>query len=180
VNTGLILAAGAGRRFGPDSKLLADLDGQPLIEHAVQAATEALDRVVVVLGARADEIRARAELGAAEVTVCEDWDEGQAASLRHGLALLDGEPKVLVLLGDQPDVSAETIRRMAAEPAGSRASHGGVPGHPVVLDQDLAARARVLRGDQGLRDLVDWRMVEVGPSTTRDVDTPADLDAIRP
>ena len=57
------------------------LDGRPLIEHAL-AALSGLDRVVVVLGARADEIRAGADLARAEVVVCADWAEGMSASLR--------------------------------------------------------------------------------------------------
>src|SRR5918997_1615678 len=60
---GLVLAAGAARRFG-GPKQLAELDGRPLLEHAL-AALSGLDRIVVVLGARADEIRAGADLGAA-------------------------------------------------------------------------------------------------------------------
>ena len=175
---GLILAAGAGRRFGPEPKLLADLQGRPVLEHVVASATAALDRVVVVLGAHADEIRAAVDFGAAEVSVAPDWDEGQAASLRHGLQRLDRERKVLVLLGDQPLVTANLITRMAAEPPGSRAAHDGVPGHPAVLGPKLMQQARDLEGDRGLRDLVDWRLVEAG-ARSRDLDTPQDLEALR-
>jgi molybdenum cofactor cytidylyltransferase len=175
---GLVLAAGAGRRFGPEPKLLADLGGRPVIEHVVAAATAALDRVVVVLGARADEIRAAADLTGAEVVVAGDWSEGQAASLRRGLEHLAGEERVLVLLGDQPLVTPALVTRMAGEPPGSRAAHGGVPGHPAVLGPDLMAQARALRGDRGLRDLVDWRLVEAG-APVRDLDTQDDLEALR-
>ena len=177
---GLVLAAGAGRRFGDDAKLLADLNGRPVVEHAVRAATAALDRVVVVLGARADEVLARADLTGAEVTVCPDWADGQAASLRHGLRHAVGCDRVLVLLADQPLVSPALITRMAAEPPGSRAAHGGVPGHPAVLGPDEIAAATDLRGDRGLKDLVRWRRVETGdPAAARDIDTPDDLEAIR-
>ena len=176
--SGLVLAAGAGTRYGPEPKLLADLHGRPVLEHVVAAAVAALDRVVVVLGAHADAIRARADLRGAEVTVAEDWAEGQAASLRHGLALLAGEERVLVLLGDQPLVTPDVIRRLAAEPPGSRAAHDGRPGHPAVLGPELVASALALRGDAGLRDVVDWRLVEVGVPV-RDLDTPDDLEALR-
>jgi len=87
---------------------------------------------------------------------------------------------VLVLLGDQPLVTSRVIQWLACEPAGSRASYHGAPGHPVVLGPRLVAEALELRGDQGLRDLVRWRMVEVGHlASDRDVDTPEDLEAIR-
>jgi CTP:molybdopterin cytidylyltransferase MocA len=178
LTAGLILAAGAGRRFGPEPKLLADLHGRPVLEHVVAAATAALDRVVVVLGAHADEIRGAVDVGSAEVTVAEDWADGQAASLNHGLALLGDDEKILVLLGDQPLVSPDVITRMAAEPPGSRAAHRGAPGHPAVLGPDLMARAETLTGDRGLRDLVDWRLVEVG-APAHDLDTPDDLEALR-
>ena len=178
----LVLAAGAGSRFGDDPKLLADLDGTPVLEHVVRNATAAehVHRVVVVLGAHAGEIRRRVDLQGAEVVTCSDWADGQSASLRCGLQATGADRKVLVLLGDQPLVTARVIEWLACEPAGSRASYRGAPGHPVVLGPRLIAEALELRGDHGLRDLVRWRMVEVGHlASDRDVDTPEDLEAIR-
>jgi CTP:molybdopterin cytidylyltransferase MocA len=66
VIAGLVLAAGAGRRFGPDSKLLADLHGRPLLEYAIRAqcAVPELERVVVVLGAHASAVIERVDLHA--------------------------------------------------------------------------------------------------------------------
>ena len=177
---GVVLAAGAGRRFGDAPKQLALLDGRPLIEHVVAAATSVLEEVVVVLGARADEIRSGARLEPARVTVCQDWADGQAASLRHGLEAVEDADKVVVLLGDQPLVSPALVARMAAEPPGSRAAHAGVPGHPAVLGPAEIAKARSATGDQGLRDLVAWRLVETGdPAAATDIDTPDDLEAVR-
>jgi molybdenum cofactor cytidylyltransferase len=179
----LILAAGGGTRFGDDPKLLADLDGEPVLQHVVRnaAAAEHVHRIVVVLGAHAGEIRQRVDFGAAEVVECEDWEQGQSASLRCGLeALGPGARKVVVLLGDQPLVTPRAIEWLTCEPAGSRASYHGAPGHPVVLGPRLIDEAKALEGDQGLRDLVRWRMVEVGHlASDRDVDTPDDLEAIR-
>jgi CTP:molybdopterin cytidylyltransferase MocA len=174
---GLILAAGAGTRFGGESKLLADLNGKPVLDHVIAAATAVLPRVVVVLGARAEEIRAAADFRKAEVVVAHDWEEGQAASLRAGLAALEGAQKVVVMLGDQPLLSPGIIARIAAAPPGSRAAHEGVPSHPVVLGPEQIAAARVLTGDRGLRD-AGWKLVEVGVPL-RDIDTPEDLEAIR-
>ncbi len=85
---GLVLAAGAGRRFG-GRKQLAELDGRPLLEHAVQAMTAApVGRVVVVLGVLVEEVTATVDLHGAEPFTCARWDEGQAASLACGLAEL--------------------------------------------------------------------------------------------
>ena len=180
MTAGLILAAGAGRRFGEAPKLLADVGGRPVVQHAIDAAVEAavFERLVVVLGAHAGEVHAAIDLRGAEAVVCPGWDEGQSASLRCGLEHLAGAVRVLVLLGDQPLVTADVVRRMSAEPPGSRAAHDGVPGHPAVLGPELVASALALRGDAGLRDVVDWRLVEVG-APVRDLDTPEDLEALR-
>ena len=130
---GLVLAAGAGTRFGERSKLLAELDGRPLLEHAVaaQCAVVQLERVAVVLGAAADEILERVDFMRAETVVCSDWSEGQSASLRCGIEFLTreaGVSRVVVTLGDQPRVSAELIERFVGEPPGTRAVYGGVDG----------------------------------------------------
>jgi len=178
---GLILAAGAGTRFGPEPKQLADLAGQPVLERVVgnACAVPALERIVVVLGAHADEIRARVDFMDAEPVVCPDWREGQAASLRTGLRALDGARKVVVLLGDQPLVTPQVIARFVDEPVGSRAAYDGVPGHPASLGPRLIREALTLTGDRGLRD-ARWRLVECGRlASGRDIDTPDDLEAIR-
>ena len=113
---GLVLAAGAGARFGSEAKQLADLDGRPLVEWAVRAqcAVPELERVVVVLGARAPEVLAGVDFGRAEPVVCDDWEAGQAASLRYGLNALAGAAKVIVTLGDAPLIENERGQRRNA------------------------------------------------------------------
>jgi CTP:molybdopterin cytidylyltransferase MocA len=191
---GLILAAGAGTRFGDQPKLLAELDGRPLLEHAIraQSAVRALDRIVVVLGAFAEEVRlgggllgARPGLGVefldAEPVLCADWREGQAASLRCGAEALAGARKVLVTLGDEPLLTPPVIAHFLDEPPGTRASYDGRPGHPVVLGPTELDQIATLTGDRGARGLIrDWRLVECGHlCPSRDVDTVSDLEAIR-
>jgi molybdenum cofactor cytidylyltransferase len=180
---GLILAAGDGTRFGAESKLLADLGGRPLLQWAVdaQGAVAELSRVVVVLGARAGEIGERVQFGRAETVVCADWAAGQAASLRCGLAALEGAEKVVVTLGDAPLVTAAVIARFAGEPPRTRATYDGRPGHPVVLGPAEMATLMSLTGDRGARDLLrGGPVIEVGHICSgRDVDTPDDLEEIR-
>jgi molybdenum cofactor cytidylyltransferase len=177
---GLVLAAGEARRFG-GPKQLAALDGRPLIEHALAALAD-LDRVVVVLGARAEEIRAGADLGAAEVVVCDDWAEGMSASLRAGLAALRGTGEVVILLADQPFIRAAVVARVRASagPA-ARAVYHGEPGHPVVVRRPLLDRAGELRGDAGFRDLLAGAAeVECSDlADPRDIDTRDDLEVVR-
>ncbi|MGH2874418.1 MAG: nucleotidyltransferase family protein [Solirubrobacteraceae bacterium] len=179
---GLVLAAGAGTRFGQRPKQLADLHGWPVLEWAVRAACAAtsLRRVVVVLGADADEIRAGVDLGRADAVVCERWAAGQSASLRTGLEALAGAERVLVMLGDAPLVTPEAIELIAAGPPRSRAVYGGQPGHPVLLGPDEIAAATALAGDRGARGLLrGGALIEVGHLCSgRDVDTLKDLEEI--
>jgi molybdenum cofactor cytidylyltransferase len=183
VIAGLILAAGEGARFGPEPKLLAELDGRPLLDHAVRAqcAVPALERIVVVLGAHADRVLARVDFACAEPVVCDGWREGQAASLRFGVECLSDADKVIVTLGDEPLTTPQVIARFVDERAPARATYAGVPGHPVSLDRKRLAAIGTLSGDRGARDLLAGaRMIECGHlSCGRDVDTPEDLEAIR-
>jgi CTP:molybdopterin cytidylyltransferase MocA len=185
------LAAGGSRRFG-SPKQLADLEGVPLLQHAVDAmrGVAAIDAIRVVLGAHALEVRDAVDLGDAEPVVCDGWREGMAASLRCGVAALEGADWVVVTLGDQPRVGADVIaavveRAKGARPgtAAVRALYDGTPGHPVALGRDLQEQVGELRGDVGARVLLDQsvvRTIEVGRlASPADVDTPDELEALR-
>jgi CTP:molybdopterin cytidylyltransferase MocA len=175
----LILAAGEGRRFG-GIKQLAELDGRPLLSYALDAVA-AISPRVVVLGHAADEILAAVDLQGAQPVVCADWAEGQSASLRCGLAALDADA-VLVVLGDQPGITAAAIDAVVAAAGAEdavRATYDGVPSHPVLLRRPLLERAGELRGDVGFRDLLRnarVREVEVGHlADPADIDTREEL-----
>jgi len=181
---GLVLAAGEGSRFG-GPKQLAELDGRPLLEHAL-VAMSGLDRVVVVLGAHADEVRARVNFGRAEPVLCEDWASGQAASLRTGLVALGDVEAAVVTLGDQPRITPEVIAFAISNFDGSRpvrATYEGRPGHPVVLPAGIIPKVMELEGDQGARLLLEEEdVLEVDAShlaSAADVDTPDDLEVLR-
>jgi molybdenum cofactor cytidylyltransferase len=183
---GLILAAGAGTRFGDRPKQLAELEGRPLLDHAIaaQCAVAELQRVVVVLGAYAEQILARVELMRAEPVICERWEDGQSLSLRCGIEHLSAEAhvnKVIVTLGDQPRMRPELIARFVDEPPATRAVYDGRPGHPVVLGPVQMRLIGNLHGDRGARTLLQGgKTIECGNLRSgRDVDTPEDLEAIR-
>jgi len=185
---GLVLAAGGSRRFGGVPKQLAPLDGVPLLEHALRAVAAAPDvePVLVALGAHAEQILAAVDLQGAEPLLIPDWAEGQAAALRAGVAALAPRADaVLVTLGDQPRVSAAAIARVVAAWDGTapavRATFGGRPGHPVLLERALFPAVAELRGDTGARELLRAGVVEVAcdADAVLDVDTPADLVALR-
>jgi len=185
---GLVLAAGAGRRFG-GRKLIAELDGRPLLDHAIEAmlAVPAVERVVVVLGADADEVAAAADLEGTEAVVCDHWREGMAASLRAGVAALDDASAAVVILGDQPFVTPQVIAaivdHVAAPEAATRATYDGRPGHPVLIKRLLFEAVASLRGDTGARELLaaaGARELECGQlCRPDDIDTLADLESAR-
>jgi nicotine blue oxidoreductase len=134
-----VLAAGEGRRFG-GPKQLALLDGRPLIEHAL-AALSGLDHVVVVLGARAEEIRARRTSGAPRSWSARDWADGMSASLRHGLSALAGAEEVVITLADQPFITQPSSRACGAVPGpAARGVYDGAPGIPSSSRRPLLAR----------------------------------------
>ena len=182
-----MLAAGAGTRFGT-TKQLADLDGRPLLEYAIRALVASpVERVVVVLGAGADQVTAGVDAHGAKLILCDRWEEGQSASLACGLAELSDCEAVVITLGDQPRMSSEAIRRVVAARGdgvdAARATYDGLPGHPVLLESHLFARMRDVSGDHGARNLLlSVHTVEVPCDDLgggEDVDTPAQLDALR-
>ena len=184
---GLLLAAGAGRRMG-GPKALVELDGEALVQRGIRLLRDGgCAPVVVVLGAAADEVRPLCD--GAQVVVAPDWDSGMAASLRAGLAALDGEACVVALV-DQPGVTPEVVHRLrSAHEAGAPAavaSYDGHPRNPVLLDRSVwSAVAATATGDEGARGWLRAHpglVVEVDCSdagSPRDLDTPQDLDAHR-
>jgi CTP:molybdopterin cytidylyltransferase MocA len=183
---GLVLAAGAATRFG-EPKQLAELDGGPMLEHALRAMAAApVGRVVVVLGSCASEIISSVNLHGADPVVCSRWEEGQSASLACGLSELADCEAVVVTLGDQPRMSTEAIRRVIEARNGAsavRATYAGEPGHPVLLERDLFEALRDVSGDKGARNLLlstnvlDVPCDDLGGG--EDVDTRSELDALR-
>jgi CTP:molybdopterin cytidylyltransferase MocA len=186
----VVLAAGGASRFG-SAKQLAELDGVPLLEHAIRAveAVPAIERVVVVLGARADEIRAGVDFGGAEVVVCKDWATGQAASLRCGIAAVRDADAVVLTLGDMPRVTPQVIARfadLAAEHGALTRARGvfdGAPGHPVALGSAYFEDVAQLQGDVGAREVlkrIGAYPIEVGHLCSGiDIDTPEALEDLR-
>ena len=184
--TGLLLAAGAGRRMGTPKALVRDADGTSWMLRSVAGLRDGgCHRVLVVLGASAHEAGAMlegVEVGEVEVVVAENWDEGMGASLRAGLtALMDGgEEAALVSLVDLPDVGPEVVRRLLDRAVTAktltRATYDGAPGHPVVLGRDhWAGVIDSATGDQGARTYLSRHEVE--PVECGDLASGRDVDA---
>jgi molybdenum cofactor cytidylyltransferase len=159
VVVGLVLAAGAGTRFGEEVKQLAPFRGRPLVTWPIAALREGgVEDVVVVLGAHADAVAAAVD---ADTVVVEDWPDGLSASLRAGVAAAAerGAEAVMVVLGDQPLLSPAAIAKVlsARDPDTSiaiRATYDGRPGHPTLIESTMFPAITELHGDTGARDLL--------------------------
>lgn len=184
MTAGLLLAAGAGSRMGRPKALVRDPDGTSWLQRSLDVLRDAgCDRLLVVLGAAADEARALVP-DDVRVVVADDWATGMAASLSTGLAALqhdDGEV-ALVMLVDLPDVGADACRRVLGAADGdtslARATYDGRPGHPVLMGRDhWFPAAAMIEGDAGAKGYLREHGcvgVECGDlATGRDVDTRA-------
>jgi molybdenum cofactor cytidylyltransferase len=185
--TGLVLGAGGSTRLGQPKQLLPFGDGT-LLGHVVGVARSAgFDQLIVAIGGAADEVREQVDLDGAEVVVNDAYGEGCSSSIAAALGAVDERADTLVLmLGDQPGVSAATVRTLVAE-------RGDAPlaicryedgrGHPIAFGREVFADLAGLHGDKGVWRLLDERadgVVEVpiaGPIPL-DVDTPEDYAAV--
>lgn len=182
---GLLLAAGAGRRYGGPKALAVLADGTPFLRRAVTALREGGCRpVTVVLGAGAEQARALA--AGADVVVNRGWAVGMGSSLVVGLAALPAEAEAaLVLLVDTPGVGAAAISRLVAVSTPDAvvvATYSGRRGHPVLIGRrHWAEVARLAVGDVGARPFLRAHPELVSEvacedvASPEDVDTPADL-----
>jgi CTP:molybdopterin cytidylyltransferase MocA len=181
----LLLAAGGGRRLGLGPKALLPYRGRPLLEHAVAVLRDGgCERVLVVLGAQADGVAARARLDGCALVRNPDWESGVGSSLRVGLAALPPDaPAALVALVDTPGVGPAAVARMlTAHQRGARlaaAAYGGRRAHPVLIGAGYwAEAARGAVGDAGARALLAahadvLELVECGDvARPDDIDTP--------
>ncbi len=173
VTAGLVLAAGAGRRFG-GPKAPAVVDGERLVDRAVRVLRDGgCDPVVVVLGAWVGHVPD------ADVLDNKEWPTGMGSSLRMGLAHLaerEDVDRVVTTLVDLPGLTAAAVARLLACPTElGVATYDGERRHPVLIGRrHWAGAAAAAVGDQGARRYLadnDVTTVEVG-----DIACGCDLD----
>jgi len=187
----IVLAAGRSTRMGSANKLLADVDGLPVVAHVVDAiAAAGLPPPVVVLGHMADAVRAALGGRAAIYVAAPDFAEGMSRSLRAGLAAAPAAWRgAIVALGDMPAVDPATYAALVATlldyiPAVVPTWHGR-RGNPVGWARTHWPRLAAVSGDAGGKALLsdlDHLVVEVAvddPGILADVDTPEALAALR-
>lgn len=182
----IVLAAGRAQRFGA-CKQLVQLNGKPLLQHALDALRASnVDDIIVVLGAHADEIKREIHFERERVIVNADYADGMSTSIQAGLRAIDADA-ALIVLGDQPFVSPRTIDLLIDEHRRTRAgfvipTHEGRRGNPVLVDRSLFAELMKLRGDVGCRAIfADYAAAIVSIETDdrgilTDIDTPDDLN----
>lgn len=185
--TGLVLGAGGSSRLGRPKQLLP-YAGSTLLGHTVGVARECgLDQLVVVVGSAAAEVRAAVDLSGADVVVNDAYGTGCASSIAAALGVVDEAADLLVLLlGDQPGVTAATVRALVA-------GRGDAPlavcryddgrGHPIAFARSMFGELAGLHGDKGVWRLLDRggdAVAEVGipGPVPLDVDTRADYEAV--
>jgi CTP:molybdopterin cytidylyltransferase MocA len=190
VITGVVLAAGEGRRFG-GIKQLVHFDGKPLAQHAIDAlAAAGVEELLVVTGHEADSVERALVLPAQGRFVRNPaYRDGQAASLAAALHEIAGHSEAtVVLMADQPGITADDVAVLIERFRGTRKQivrlrFADGPG-PALLSREIYAEAGHLHGDVGARVLMashpEWiEEVEIGRNAPRDIDVPGDLEAGR-
>ena len=184
--TGLVLAAGGSRRLGRPKQLLR-YGETTLLGHVLDVARGCrFDQLLCVLGAGADGVRLAVDLDRVQVVENPGFGTGCSSSIAVALAAVDPRCELLVLmLGDQPGVSAETVTAL-------RAGRGDAPlaacayadgrGHPLAFSRAVFGELAVLHGDRGVWRLLDRRTdvadVAMPGRIPRDVDTWEDYGAV--
>ncbi len=185
--TGLVLAAGGSQRLGAPKQLLP-YNGRTLLDHVLGTARACrFDQLLCVLGGSADEIRARVDLTGAETVENRHFGEGCSSSIAAALTAVDPRADVLLLLlGDQPGVTAGTVASLLSgrgeAPLAASAYEDG-RGHPLAFARSTFAELSQLHGDKGVWKLLDRLAdvvidVPVLGSVPRDVDTDEDYRAV--
>ncbi len=185
----IVLAAGRSSRMQGENKLLADLHGQPLLAHTLDAIGAAGLPALVVVGNMAAEMRAVVGDRAA-IVEAPDFTEGLSRSLRAGISAAPADWRAAIIcLGDMPQVTPAVLTALAAAAREPQAivvpTVDGKRGNPVLWPRAHFPRLAALEGDVGgkalLAELADHvTEVEVGTDAIlADIDTPEALDAAR-
>ena len=185
--TGLVLAAGGSRRLGQPKQLLP-FGSETLLDHVLSVARGCpFDQLLCVIGGGGTEVREQVDFSGVQVVENQGFGSGCSSSIAAAVRAIDGRADVLVLmLGDQPGVSAPTVEALLA---GRRAAPMAVcaytdgRGHPLAFDRELFAELAQLHGDKAVWKLMD-RLgdqvadVPIEEPVPRDIDTWEDYHAV--
>jgi len=185
----IVLAAGESRRFGA-TKLLAQLDGKSLLEHALSAAQSACPgNVCLVVGHESQDIAHEASSRADLVVENSDYRSGVGSSIACGVsACQPNADAVVVMLADQPTIEASHVHALIDAWSGEAdeivlSTHAGIQAPPTLFGKRAFGKLSALSGDHGARSVV-----ESGHYTIRtvafaepaiDIDTEGDLQRLK-
>lgn len=186
--TGILLAAGRGRRFdasGSENKLLQPLaDGKTVAAGSAGHMLQVMPEVVAVVGPDSALLARQLSTLGCRLEICPDAELGMAASLTHGLRASSGSAGWIIALADMPYVQPDTLRALLrALQSGAEIAvpvYLGRRGNPVAFSRKYLPQLLALSGDQGARRLLqEMAVTEVAVDDSgihRDIDVRADLD----
>lgn len=188
----VVLAAGSSSRLGAPKQLVRD-GSETLLERSARVAAESgADSVIVVLGARAEQLQQLASLKKVIVTINQEWAEGMASSIRAGVQAalnLSRKPSGILLMScDQPAVTPFHLQTLLARSVLSDGAvatvaslYAGIAGIPAVFPFGRIAELLSLRGEKGARSLLRDSslppLLVPLPGGEVDIDTTQDLEA---
>lgn len=179
---GVVLAGGAGRRFGMP-KALARIGGVSLLSQAVETLRAArCAPIIVVLGARADDVRQQVVLDEVRVVVNDAWAEGMSTSFRTGLRACEECAAAVVAVVDQPGMTPAAVRRLIDEWMSSDrpvavSAYGGAWRNPVLFAAEVFAEvAEAVEGDVGAKPWLQSNPGKVLTVEVGDIADPTDID----
>jgi molybdenum cofactor cytidylyltransferase len=189
----IVLAAGASRRFGEENKLLALVDGRPLVARVVNALSiGGVTDIVVVTGHDRVNVEAALRGRPARIVRNEDWQTGMGSSIAAGAAALDpGATGAFVVPGDMALLSPQLVAALISAFVANRhdrivypATQAGEQRNPVLWPRRHFGALLSLPPEKGAKALLqlvasDCVAVVADDAALSDVDTPADLEAAR-
>jgi len=182
---GILLAAGASRRFGADKLTHILPDGNLVAVRACRNLLAGTDGVLAVVRPGSEELTALLQAEGAEVRICTDAERGMGASLVFGIRARPDAAGWLIALADMPWIEPATISKVAntlrsgatiAAPCWQ-----GRRGHPVGFSRNLGPELVALSGDEGAKTVIQahldqLRLVDCDDAgVLRDIDKPEDL-----
>jgi len=180
----VILSAGESSRMGRPKALLP-IDGQTFIERIVAALKQGgLERIIVVLGFNAEEMRHKIDHLPVEIAVNPDYKQGQLSSLQTAIRYLESDQNcdgMMVHLVDHPYIDAKLVREMLRRVNEAKNSivvprHQGKRGHPVIFSRALFAELLSAPMDEGAKAVVNEHRDETLEIDTDDVGITLDID----
>lgn len=188
----IVLAAGKSTRMHGQNKLLAKVDGQPMVRRVVEAALSSqVDEVIVVLGHEHAKVRAALSDLPCRFVVNKNYEEGQSSSVKVGLSeVAELTQAILILPGDVAKIDTRSINLVVDEykrrnkPIVVAAFHNK-PGHPILLAKELFQEIQgISEQSYGLKAVVNNHAVDVqlvetnSENVLKDIDTPEDLSQL--